>query len=294
MKCIRYTAGCISRAKCKLIEQMRLKLFFEYNRICLLLTLINIIAVFFIIRGSELPILYNSKILDFLFCVEKNSDKTLYNIGISYLAAYVFYIIQVYYPERKKTKNALLNMKMPAYNLVLWIDRFLYVWELYVIENPEKLGTVKEVNIQTVYLKTDDGFVYRVDRERFENMIGRIEKAYEAIISAQSFYACDYSLRLLLLGDNMLNEVKKIFKIAIKSEIFNKNPDISMGFPKRTVVQLRAKSLLLIKLLKLDVDVNISLTTDEKDIETAEQKTGRLQETMRKNVEQIEKAKALL
>lgn len=76
-------------------------LFYEFERLWLILTGINIIAIYFIIRGSTAPLLFNVNILRVLFYTDVNTDKTLYNIAISYFAAYIFYIIQIYLPERK-------------------------------------------------------------------------------------------------------------------------------------------------------------------------------------------------
>ena len=79
-------------------------LFYEFEKLWLFLTILNLIAIFFIVSGSTLPLISDNKIIKFLFYSSETSDKTLYNISISYFAAYIFYMIQVYYPEKKRTE----------------------------------------------------------------------------------------------------------------------------------------------------------------------------------------------
>ena len=67
--------------------------FYEFERLWFILSLINIVAIFLMIRGSTAPLIWDSKILYFLFYSPETSDKTLYNVAISYFAAYIFYII---------------------------------------------------------------------------------------------------------------------------------------------------------------------------------------------------------
>lgn len=168
-----------------------------------LLSIINIIAIFIIIRGSTAPMICSNKVLEFLFCTEVDADKTLYNISISYLAAYIFYLIQLYYPEKKKTMNALLSTRSSVHNLVLWVSRFLFVWDIYKQENDDKQECIKTAKVRTIYLKNTKGFVYKVDRNAFEDMVTRVREAYEEIISDVAFQNCDYALRRLLLEKNI-------------------------------------------------------------------------------------------
>lgn len=74
----------------------------KYQRrdILLVLSIILAIQIFIIIRYSQwslMPI-FNNKLVKNLF-LPKGEDRTLYNIAISYIAAYIFYIIQVYIPS---------------------------------------------------------------------------------------------------------------------------------------------------------------------------------------------------
>ena len=77
----------------KVIESFKLRtkrfcLFYEFEKLWLILTIINVVAVFLIIRGSVGPLTSNNVVFEFLFSNDTNVDKTLYNIAISYFAAY--------------------------------------------------------------------------------------------------------------------------------------------------------------------------------------------------------------
>lgn len=56
----------------------------------------------------------------------------MYNIAISYFAACIFYILQVYIPERRKTRRALETTALDAYNLVNQTLMFLFIWDKMV------------------------------------------------------------------------------------------------------------------------------------------------------------------
>ena len=142
-------------------------LFYEFERLWLLLTAINIIAIFLIIRGSTAPLLVDNSVLEFLFCIDNTGDKTLYSIAISYFAAYIFYLIQIYYPERKKTLNALLSIRPYIHNLVLELSRFLFVWDTYKQVDANDEGVITSANIETIYFKTETGFIYKMNGGSF-------------------------------------------------------------------------------------------------------------------------------
>ena len=79
---------------------------YEKNKVFLTLTIILIICTLILIRECDYPLKVNNSIMYFLF-VHNYSEKLLYNISISYIAAYIFYIIQVYIPLTLKNRNAI-------------------------------------------------------------------------------------------------------------------------------------------------------------------------------------------
>lgn len=79
---------------------------YEKNKVFVTLTIILIIFTLILIRECDYPLKVNNSIMYFLF-VHHYSEKLLYNISISYIAAYIFYIIQVYIPLTLKNRNAI-------------------------------------------------------------------------------------------------------------------------------------------------------------------------------------------
>ena len=79
------------------------RILFDYNKTLCLLSAILLVAIYFVIKGSTWPLLFDNILFSALFYTPSDGDHTLYNIAISYVAAYIFYIIQVFMPERRKT-----------------------------------------------------------------------------------------------------------------------------------------------------------------------------------------------
>lgn len=101
----------------------------DYERLWIKLTIGGGIALFIIVKGCTATILFNNKLLVWLFCSDVDGDKTLYNVAISYVAAYFFYLFQIYFPERNKTKRVLEITALDAYNFVNQVRRFIFVWD---------------------------------------------------------------------------------------------------------------------------------------------------------------------
>lgn len=78
---------------------------FSKNKIFISLTLLLLPAIFVIIRECNYPLLYHSRIFEFIF-VPKYTEKILYNLSLSYIAAYIFYVIQIFIPQTIKNKRA--------------------------------------------------------------------------------------------------------------------------------------------------------------------------------------------
>ena len=80
-------------------HRIDLPFLYDYQKILLKLSLVALVALFFVVRGSTAPLLIDTELMRQLFCTDVNGDKTIYNIAISVIAAYIFYIFQVDIPE---------------------------------------------------------------------------------------------------------------------------------------------------------------------------------------------------
>lgn len=242
--------------------------FYEFERLWLLLTLLNLIALFFIIRGSTAPLIFDNDILRFLFYSPESSDKTLYNIAISYFAAYIFYIIQVYYLEYKKTQKALTSIDIPARNLINQTNMFLFAWETFTKRNSPDDGTILGVDITTIYYKDTSGFVMSANKEELKSIIKRIRDAYNEIINNSLFEQCDNALRQLLLQQNIPDEMENLYKILLSAEMLAQDSSTTIleTYSIYTVDDIRTRLKKLDSLLELNSDFNYTITTDENDI----------------------------
>lgn len=242
--------------------------FYEFERLWLLLTLLNLIALFFIIRGSTAPLIFDNDILRFLFYSPESSDKTLYNIAISYFAAYIFYIIQVYYLEYKKTQKALTSIDIPARNLINQTNMFLFAWKTFTKRNSPDDGTILGVDITTIYYKDTSGFVMSANKEELKSIINRIRDAYNEIINNSLFEQCDNALRQLLLQQNIPDEMEDLYKILLSAEMLAQDSSTTIleTYSIYTVDDIRTRLKKLDSLLELNSDFNYTITTDENDI----------------------------
>ena len=83
----------------------------DYERLWVILSGLMVLSCYLMVRGSTGSLIWDNAVMRFLFVSDSNEDKTLYNIAISYFAAYVFYILQIYIPEELKSGDV---ERMPA------------------------------------------------------------------------------------------------------------------------------------------------------------------------------------
>ena len=242
--------------------------FYDFERLWLILTILNVVAVFLIIKGSSLPLLSDSDLLHFLFYSSPTGDKTLYNISISYFAAYIFYIIQIYYPEKKKTQRTLISISLPVQNLINQTNMFLFVWENFTKRNSPDDGTILGVNISKIYYKNSSEHIMAADKEELTNIIERIKNDYDKILNDSSFQSCDNALRQLLLEIDIPYEMNKLYQTLLSAELLAKDPSTTIleTYSNEDVDDVRRRLKKLDKLLNINCDFDYKITTDAEDI----------------------------
>ena len=258
-------------------------LFYEFERLWLLLTAINIIAIFLIIRGSTAPLLVDNSVLEFLFCIDNTGDKTLYSIAISYFAAYIFYLIQIYYPERKKTLNALLSIRPYIHNLVLELSRFLFVWDTYKQVDANDEGVITSANIETIYFKTETGCIYKMNGRRFRNLVMRIDKTYNKIINDVTFQECDYSLRRFLLIENLDIFINRMHDLIEEAQFLDEAGDVAIRYPIVKINRIKQKIQYLSKLFDIELSTNFTITNSKKEIADFENRRKKTDDILNSN-----------
>lgn len=111
---------------------------YYYQRTLIKLTIVTLIAVYIVIRGSTAPLLIDNSIMRFLFCSSVEEDKTLYNVGISVIAAYIFYLVQVYIPEKARFK-ILLSYSLAHRHEIYLLNQYLLAWDKFSTEINENI-----------------------------------------------------------------------------------------------------------------------------------------------------------
>ena len=153
------------------VKSITNKIFFDYKRTLIFLSLILLLSIYFIVNGSSWPLLFDNEICRTLFYTSEEGDHTLYNIGISYLAAYIFYIIQVFIPEHKKTQVAIAQTKLDMFNCIHLCKMFLEGWKRYVGYDRVGNGCINNVNVQLIYYEDFEGNLTQITPASLKNLL---------------------------------------------------------------------------------------------------------------------------
>lgn len=124
-----------------------------------LLNILMVISCIIIICFCDWPILKPFKTWTFL--LQSDKDKTLYNIAISYVAAYIFYILQVYIPEKNKEESLIplrAAMQREIQFFIIWI---VELWMLYYKHAVEK-GKLNKSITKSIDYVFDENNMYEV------------------------------------------------------------------------------------------------------------------------------------
>lgn len=104
---------------------------YDYQKTLFKLTIVLLFAIFVVIRGSAAPLINQNLILHWLFYSDPNGDKTIYNIGISIIAAYIFYLVQVYIPEKKRVKRKILGFSEYHRHEIYILNQYSLAWKQF-------------------------------------------------------------------------------------------------------------------------------------------------------------------
>lgn len=160
----------------------------------------------------------------FLFYSSPEADHTLYNIAISYLAAYVFYLIQVYLPELKKTKTAIVQTRLDMINCLRQSKYFIEGWKEYTIGDNDK-GAIIGVNKNLIYYEDYQGHIIQMTPHFLEETVGRILEEYDKIKNNFLFLQSDIELQKLFLEMDFAEQAHEWYTVLESAEMLCNNPD---------------------------------------------------------------------
>lgn len=105
---------------------------YSYQKTLFKLSLVLLVAVFLVIRGCTIPLLVDNQLTRFLFYSDGHGDKTLYNIAISVIAAYIFYLVQVYIPEKTQCKKKINMVSQANQHQIFILEQFIKAWQVFL------------------------------------------------------------------------------------------------------------------------------------------------------------------
>lgn len=168
-------------------------LLYSKNKIFTSLTCILIIAVFITIRECDYPLLLHSEFAKVCF-VPKYSEKLFYNLSLSYIAAYIFYIIQIYIPQTSMNRRAcriLVKEFQKEYRLT---KEFFFIIN-QIVHTTEKFTIQYGSKICPIYFKQDNSDNYILKRfsdiNTLESLVNDIQKEFTTIENSKYYNELD-------------------------------------------------------------------------------------------------------
>ena len=245
-------------------KRAKRKIFFGYNEILVKLSILLMIALFFMVRGSTWQLLSDNTIIYALFYTNPNGDHTIYNIAISYVAAYIFYLIQIYFPEKKKTSVAIIQTKSDMKNCLRQCMIFINGWEAYTIRNQTN-GAITDVKVRLLYFQDTDGCIIQMTKKYLEDTVQRIlEKIKENI----DFRNSDIELQKLFLDMDFPEQANEWFQVLLSAEKLCNNPKstIRESYSEKDVAEFKFRIMKLSTIYKIEECVLLEETKDAKKI----------------------------
>lgn len=171
------------------------------NRTFFWLTFILVICIFCAFKGSNNPCIFKSTFWIKIFSKYYFWDDGIYDIAISYISAYLFYIIQIYIPERKEqkqSKTVLKNKCVLFYTLMqrtsfivsVLVKEIQYKGTIYVEVNSDKKNIYYTMKSQEDIYKQLFKFTYKQSGTK---LVETIEKYYYDIINSPYYLKCNSS-----------------------------------------------------------------------------------------------------
>lgn len=240
------------------------KVLFGYKKVLIVLSAILVVAVFFVIRGSSWPLISDSVILEWLFFTSADADHTLYNIAISYVAAYLFYLIQVFYPENKRTKIAIVQTKLDMYNCLHQCKIFIEGWKALTVRNSQN-GSITGVHVDVRYFEDPHGNIIQITKNSLKDTVGRILEDYDKIKNHHDFRNSDLELQKLFLDMDFAEQAKEWYDVLVSAEVLcsTPNPTILESYSESDLMEFQLRIMRLAMIYEVEESVCLEETNDK-------------------------------
>lgn len=188
------------------------------NQILFTLSVGAVIALFCIIRECSYPLVWNTELMRWVF-ISKTEDKLASNIAYSYIAAYIFYIMQVYIPKiiNKRKVIPILSSKINELNVK--VLEFSFIINQITYREMDGL-CIRRENIPLYYkvINSQKTSIKKISSvNTLVEMLNYIEKLYSQLLDKFVIYNLDMNI-LKLWEEFPLEYYRQIVKIIELNE----------------------------------------------------------------------------
>lgn len=258
----------------------------DYERLWVILSGLMVLSCYLMVRGSTGSLIWDNAVMRFLFVSDSNENKTLYNIAISYFAAYVFYILQIYIPERSKNRKALVATALETYNFTHQVDIFFFVWHQFVDTDLSE-GVIKYTKIRKIYYnEVGEKAVFTSDREDLGKTVQRAKEEYEKVVNNPNFQKCDDKIMQLFLDKDIIRVINRLYQIMLSAEIMIKTKATIMEtFSNEEIKDIQSIIKNIQKLYGFSEFKGFEITQDKKLINERDKMDKQMEKLILENLE---------
>jgi hypothetical protein len=266
------------------------KIVMNYNRILLWLSLLLIVSMYLVIRGSSWSLLFDNKVFRVIFYTDINADHTLYNIAISYIAAYIFYLIQVFIPEKRRTDVALLSTKLDMLNCLHQCAIFLEGWKAYTIRDSQN-GTITGTKIDLLYYEDLEGHIVQITPKSLSDTVSRILEQYDKVKENIDFQNADISLQKLFRDMDFAEQANGMLQVFISARILENIPDstIMETYSEKDLIEFQLRIMKLAMIYNVENVLVLNKTTNKEKIMAYHKIMGQENQVVMENQEYFAK-----
>lgn len=199
---------------------MRKKIFkYKRNKILCGLTIILLISIIFVVKENSMPLIKTNSIWDKyieIIFLKSPVDSTLYNISISYIAAYIFYLVQIYIPSISEHNHGIILLKQNIEKYINNIKLLLLLVGELLEDDENQLNIKSQVNEIYIIEESENmilKFTYLKSYEILKKQINRLNNeiftnpALNYIDNNVSELLCSLPVtELFTLSDNVYNQ----------------------------------------------------------------------------------------
>lgn len=219
---------------------------YENNKVLFGLTALLVVSLYIIICDCEIPVIqFNSKIdryLELIF-VHQHADKTFYNIAISYVAAYIFFLLQVYMPTRQNHFRSMTILKPMIESYINSVKLLLTIlMQITTFQNNQT--NIRKLEELFVVEERENRIFRFTFNESFERLVEKTESTHSEIITNPMLTSMDIRIcsvlgvipqkNIIKLAKYIYTQMQKQNTLPIKgTDIINETNNIILTMEEK-------------------------------------------------------------